>query len=76
LPLAIDPQTGKASCPQHGTLEDFRPVVPEAREPRDEEMVLSAFGVWALRLHVEQGRILGRGRLIPSRQTKTERGHL
>ena len=67
--LALDPRTGKVSCPRHGTVENFRPIPPdEPRRVRDEERLFSAFGLWGLDLRVEAGTIKGRGRLFPAPQ--------
>jgi len=69
--LTIDRETGRVACPRHGTVEQFRPIGPdEPREVREEERVLSAFGTWGLRLHVEGDRILAEGRLIPAPQRR------
>jgi len=67
--LALDPATGRISCPNHGTAADFKPVPVDLHPRQREEMaVFSAFGLWGLRLRVEGGRLVGEGRLIPAPQ--------
>ena len=68
--LLLAPNTGKISCPVHGTAANFKVVAlpAERRRVGEEEVILSAFGVWALRIYVDGDRIKADGRLIPAPQ--------
>ncbi len=72
-----DPDTGRVRCPRHGTLDAFEPVsadTPRRRGP--EEIVISAFGVGALRLRFEDGQLKAAGALSPKPQRVAERGSM
>jgi hypothetical protein len=72
-----DPDTGRVSCPRHGSLDDFQPVsadTPRRRGP--EEIVISAFGIGALRLRFEDGQLKATGTLMPAPQRVAERGSM
>ncbi len=72
-----DANTGKVTCPRHGTLEGFRPVsAAAARRRRIDELILSAFGVSGLHLRLEGGQLKGIGTLIPIPQRAPARGSM
>lgn len=65
--LNLDQNTGKVSCPKHGTVADFKPIpFLRSRRRSQEEQLFSAFGVGAVRLFIEGGQLKGEGRLIPA----------
>lgn len=73
--LLLDPATGKISCPAHGTVDAFKAVARRGpdREPREEEVILSAFGVWGLHIRTDGQRLVADGRLIPAPQRMKRR---